>query len=168
MDDARRPEPVTYRPVGFVRSPFQDLAGMPLQSVAADDVRGEIVIYDEFAAGLADLDGFSHVFVVSHLHRAVPGGLRVMPFLDDSERGVFATRSPRHPNPIGLSVMRLVSASGAVLQVTGVDLVDATPVLDLKPYVPQFDAIAAERTGWLSDAAARVHDVRSDARFRDR
>lgn len=156
---------ISYRPIGIVRSPFTDLAGMPLQSVAAGDVRGRIEVREELAAGLADLDGFSHLHVVTHLHRGAPGGLTVVPFLDDTRRGVFATRSPRHPNPIGLSVVRLITVEGSTLHVTGVDLVDGTPVLDIKPYVPEFDAIVAERTGWLHDAAARVHRVRADARF---
>ena len=154
-------EPVTYTPIGVVRSPFTEAQGMPLQSVAAGDVHGRIELLPSLAAGLDDLDGFSHLHVVTHLHRSAPGGLVVKPFLDDQRRGVFATRSPRHPNPIGLSVVRLLAVRGAVLEVSGLDLLDGTPVLDIKPYVPAFDAIAAERTGWLEAAAARVHEVRA-------
>jgi tRNA (Thr-GGU) A37 N-methylase len=95
----------------------------------------------------------------------VRGRIEVLPFLDDTPRGVFATRSPRHPNPIGLSVVRLIAVEGATLEIAGVDLVDGTPVLDVKPYVPRFDVVDAERTGWLEGAAERVHDVRADARF---
>lgn len=156
---------ISYEPIGLVRSPFTNLAGMPLQSVAAADVRGRIELFPQFAEGAADLQDFSHVHVIAHLHRGAPGGLTVMPFLDERPRGVFATRSPRHPNPIGLSVLRLLSVDGGTLEVSGLDLLDQTPVLDVKPYVPEFDAIAAERTGWLADAAKRVHDTRADARF---
>jgi tRNA-Thr(GGU) m(6)t(6)A37 methyltransferase TsaA len=156
---------IRYEPIGVVRSPFRELEGMPLQPVAAADVRGQIEIYEPFVAGLADLDGFSHIYVLAHMHRARTGGLSVVPFLDDTARGVFATRSPRHPNPIGLSVVRLLGVNGAVLELAGVDLLDGTPVLDLKPYVPEFDAVAAERTGWLAAAAERVHSVRADRRF---
>jgi tRNA (adenine37-N6)-methyltransferase len=163
LDDS--PPTVAYEPIGVVRSPFTDLDGMPLQSVAAADVHGQIEVYERFTPGLADLDGFSHVHVVAHMHRGAPGGLRVVPFLDDTTRGVFATRSPRHPNAIGLSVVRLLAVDGGTLQVAGLDLIDATPVLDIKPYVPEFDAIEAERTGWLCNAAARVHRVRADGRF---
>jgi tRNA-Thr(GGU) m(6)t(6)A37 methyltransferase TsaA len=138
---------------------------MPLQSVAAPDALGKIEVDPAFAEGLADLDGFSHIHVVSHLHRGAPGGLAVMPFLDDTRRGVFATRSPRHPNPIGLSVVRLLAVRGATLDIAGVDLIDGTPVLDIKPYVPVFDAVEAERTGWLERGAPKVHEVRADARF---
>jgi tRNA (adenine37-N6)-methyltransferase len=106
-----------------------------------------------------------NLHVVTHLHRGTPGGLTVVPFLDDTARGAFATRSPWHPNPIGLSVVRLLVVSEMTLEISGLDLLDRTPMLDIKPYVPEFDAIAAERTGWLQDVAVRVHQTRSDARF---
>jgi tRNA-Thr(GGU) m(6)t(6)A37 methyltransferase TsaA len=163
-----QPEPlaeICYRPVGVVRSPFTDLKGMPLQSVAAAEVRGQIEICPEFVPGLRDLDGFSHLHIVTHLHRGAPGGLEVVPFLDDTVRGVFATRSPRHPNPIGLSVVRLLAVAGGTLEVSGLDLLDRTPVLDIKPYVPAFDSLAAERTGWLQEKTERVHHVKADGRF---
>jgi len=158
---------VTYEPVGVIRSPFTAFEGMPLQSVAGAEVEAQIEMEPRLEPGLLDLDGFSHLFVIAHLHRGRPGGLRVVPFLDDTERGIFATRSPRHPNPIGLSVVRLLAVRGATLDIAGVDLIDGTPVLDIKPYVPAFDAVAAERTGWLERGAPRVHEVRADARFDD-
>ena len=135
---------------------------MPLQSVAAEAVRGRVEIDPRFAAGLKDLDGFSHLHLITHLHRGAPGGLTAVPFLDDTPRGIFATRSPRHPNPIGLSVVRLHAITGVTLEITGVDLLDGTPVLDIKPYVPTFDAVAADRTGWLADVADRVHQISAD------
>ncbi len=137
---------------------------MPLQSVAAAEVDGRIEIDPAYAPGLRDLDCFSHLHLICHLHRAVPGDLELVPYLDDAVRGVFATRSPRHPNPIGLSVVRLRAIAGATLHVSGIDLLDGTPVLDIKPYVPAFDSFAAERTGWLERGAARVHDVRAEER----
>jgi tRNA-Thr(GGU) m(6)t(6)A37 methyltransferase TsaA len=165
MDPGEPSEAICYHPVGVVRSPYTRLEGMPLQSVAGHEVRGQIEIRSDLAPGLKDLDGFSHLHVVAHLHRGAPGGLEVVPFLDDTVRGIFATRSPRHPNPIGLSVVRLLSVSGPVLEIAGLDLLDGTPVLDIKPYVPKFDSFAAERTGWLQKAAERVHQVRADGRF---
>jgi tRNA-Thr(GGU) m(6)t(6)A37 methyltransferase TsaA len=156
---------VTYRPIGIVRSPFTQAEGTPLQSVAAADVEGTIEIDPELADGLHDVDGFSHLHVVAHLHRGEPGGLMVTPFLDDVARGVFATRSPRHPNPIGLSVVRLLRVDGTTLHVSGLDLLDGTPVLDLKPYVPAFDSVLVERIGWFEGRADRVHDIRADGRF---
>jgi tRNA (adenine37-N6)-methyltransferase len=155
---------VSYEPIGIVRSPFTERRGMPLQSVAAAEVRGRVELAPRYAPGVRDLDGFSHLHLICHLHRAVPGELEVIPYLDDTVRGVFATRSPRHPNPIGLSVVRLTGVEGAVLHVAGLDLLDGTPVLDIKPYVPAFDAVDAERTGWLERGARRVHEVRADER----
>jgi tRNA (adenine37-N6)-methyltransferase len=156
---------ISYQPVGIVRSPFRRLEGMPLQSVAAAEVRAQVEIRSELQAGLRDLDGFSHIHLITHLHRGAPGGLEVVPFLDDTARGIFATRSPRHPNPIGISVVRLLAVAGSNLEIAGVDLLDGTPVLDIKPYVPTFDTVAAERVGWLEQAAERVHRVRADRRF---
>ena len=167
MDEPEAPAMITYRAIGVVRSPFTSVDGMPLQSVAARDVRGRIEIYAQFAAGLNDLDGFSHLHLLTHLHRGSKGRLIVMPFLDDTPRGVFATRSPRHPNPIGLSVVRLVAVAGTTLEISGVDLVDLTPVLDIKPYVPEFDAVEAERAGWFDTVVGRVHHTRSDARVEE-
>jgi tRNA-Thr(GGU) m(6)t(6)A37 methyltransferase TsaA len=167
VDPTAAPETIAYEVIGVIRSPWTTFEGMPLQSVAAPDVHGQIEIHPSFVPGLADLQDFSHLHVVAHLHRGAPGGLTVVPFLDDTPRGIFATRSPRHPNPIGLSVVRLLAVRGATLEIVGVDLIDGTPVLDIKPYVPAFDTVAAERTGWLERAAQRVHEVRADARFDD-
>lgn len=156
---------ITYRPVGVVRSPFTRIEGMPLQSVAADEIPARVEIRAELQPGLRDLDGFSHLHLITHLHRGAPGELEVIPFLDDTVRGIFATRSPRHPNPIGISIVRLLAVNGSVLEISGVDLLDGTPVLDIKPYVPRFDSLAAERVGWLERAAERVHHVKADHRF---
>jgi tRNA (adenine37-N6)-methyltransferase len=156
---------ITYRPVGIVRSPFRSLEGMPLQSVAAAQVRASIEIRAALQPGLRDLDGFSHLHLITHLHRGAPGGLEVVPLLDDTARGIFATRSPRHPNPIGLSIVRLLAVAGSTLEISGVDLLDGTPVLDIKPYVPTFDSAAAERIGWLERAAERVYHVKADRRI---
>jgi tRNA-Thr(GGU) m(6)t(6)A37 methyltransferase TsaA len=156
----------TLEGIGVVRSPFHECEGMPLQAVAAQEVEGTVELAPRFAPGLRDLEGFSHVHLVTWLHRAPRDGrLEVIPFLDEVARGVFATRSPRRPNPIGLSVVRLLAVEGARLSIRGVDLLDGTPVLDLKPYVPGFDCIAAERVGWLEARAADVHVRRADGRL---
>ena len=165
MDPNAHLEAITYRPVGVVRSPFTRFDGMPLQSVAAKETSGRVEVRAELQPGLRDLDGFSHLHLITHLHRGRPGELEVVPFLDDTVRGIFATRSPRHPNPIGISIVRLVAVTGSTLEILGVDLLDGTPVLDIKPYVPMFDCVAAERTGWLERSAERVHDVKADPRF---
>lgn len=136
---------------------------MPIQPSRARGVRGAVVVFPEFAEGLADLDGFSHIILLTHLHRAKPYRLRVVPFLDTVERGLFATRAPSRPNPIGLSVVRLLKVDGNRLEVEDVDLLDETPVLDIKPYVPDFDRSVDIRLGWLEEARRRAG--RSDARF---
>ena len=152
-----------FRPIGVVRTPFESPEGMPIQPSRAGGARGRVVVDPEYAPGLADLDGFSHVILLCHLHRARPHRLRVVPFLDDEERGLFATRSPSRPNPIGLSVVRLVAVEGAELTVEGVDLLDGTPLLDLKPWIGEVDPDDEVRLGWLE--AARGRAAMSDGRF---
>jgi tRNA-Thr(GGU) m(6)t(6)A37 methyltransferase TsaA len=159
-------EAVTFRPIGIVRTPFATHEGMPIQTVAARGVRGRIELDPAFAAGLADLEGFSHLHLITHLHRTGPPSLRVTPYLDTGERGVFATRSPRRPNAIGLSLVRLVRVDGTVIEVEELDLLDGTPLLDIKPYVPPFDDRADARYGWFEQRAQNVHSVRADSRFR--
>ncbi len=154
-----------YRPIGFVRSAWTSLAGMPLQPAADASGVAELRLDEEYTDALDDLDGFSHVWVVSHLHRVGGWEPHVLPFLDERERGVLATRSPRHPNPIGLSLAQITSIEAPVVRVTGIDLLDGTPILDLKPYVPLFDAVPEARPGWFAGRAELIDTVRSDDRF---
>jgi tRNA (adenine37-N6)-methyltransferase len=160
-----RPELVTYTPIGVVRSPYAGLDGMPLQTVAAGEVEASVELEPRVHGALRDLDGFSHLWLVTHLHRVDGWTAEVVPFLDTEPRGVLATRSPRHPNPIGLSLVRLLAVERGVLRIRGIDLLDGTPVLDVKPFVPEFDACDDVRAGWFDAAAARVHTVRSDDRY---
>ena len=160
------PGAVTYEPIGVVRSPYTTLDGMPLQTVASPEVEATVALHERVHGALRDLDGFSHVWLIVHLHRVDGWAPEVVPFLDDDRpRGVLATRSPRHPNPIGLSLVELVSVDAGALRIRGVDLLDGTPVLDVKPYVPLFDAREDVRTGWFAAAADRVRTLRSDARY---
>jgi tRNA-Thr(GGU) m(6)t(6)A37 methyltransferase TsaA len=154
-----------YRPIGVIHSPFHDTVDVPIQPAAAEGVRGTIEIRPELAAGLRDLEGFSHVILLYHFHRITRTRLVVTPFLDNQPRGVFSTRAPSRPNPIGLSVVRLLGVEGNLLQIENVDVVDGTPLLDIKPYVPEFDHQPAERVGWLAAARGQVKDKRSDGRF---
>ncbi len=128
-------------------------------------MEGHIEIYPQFRQGLRDLDGFSHIYVLSHLHAHSGYSLMVTPFLDTKARGLFATRAPKRPNPIGLSVLRLKEVTEEGLSVLGVDLLDGTPVLDIKPYVPEFDANEKCRKGWLEGRAERAGAHKSDGRF---
>lgn len=159
-------ETITYTPIGVVRSPFTELAGMPLQSVAATDVLATVEVFPEYQAGLRDLDGFSHLILLCHLHLMHGHTLEVMSFLDTVSHGVFATRAPRRPNPIGLSVVRLLRVEGGTLHLTEVDLVDGTPVLDIKPYIPTFDSRDTTAIGWYTDKVGNVQTTRADDRFR--
>jgi tRNA (adenine37-N6)-methyltransferase len=159
--------PIAYTPIGVVRSPYSKLDGMPLQTVAAPEVEARVELEPAVHGALRDLDGFSHVWLIVHLHTVDGWTPEVVPFLDTVKRGVLATRSPRHPNPIGLSLVELAAVEDGVLHVRGIDLLDGTPVLDVKPYVPLFDARdpGTVRTGWFGAAAERVHTTRSDARY---
>ena len=164
--DNRTVEPVVYRPIGYVASPHSDLDGMPLQPIA--DTKGEstIEVSATHRGCLADLDGFSHVWVVAHLHETIGWEATVPAFLDDEPHGTFATRSPRRPNPIGLSLTRVVTMKPSAVVVEGLDLLDGTPVLDLKPFVPLFDTPAGDvRSGWFELRADRVFTRTSDDRF---
>lgn len=159
-------EGIRFSPIGIVRTPFKEPAGMPIQPAGAGGVMGTAEVDEQYAAGLADLDGFSHIFLLYPFHRSRGYDLRVVPFMDDRPRGVFATRAPRRPNPIGLSLVELVGIEGRILHIRNPDLLDGTPLLDIKPYVPEFEAQIEIRTGWLETARKGVADCRSDGRFR--
>ncbi|MEW5773668.1 MAG: tRNA (N6-threonylcarbamoyladenosine(37)-N6)-methyltransferase TrmO [Thermodesulfobacteriota bacterium] len=161
-------EPVVFTPIGLVRSPFQKVEDMPLQSAGALEVLGSAELLPEYAPALADLDGFSHLILLYCFHRAKPYAPQVTPFLDTTPRGLFATRAPSRPNPIGFSVVELLAVEGHVLRLRGVDILDNTPLLDLKPWVPAFDVpLQGEvRAGWLARCAKRAADARSDDRFK--
>jgi tRNA-Thr(GGU) m(6)t(6)A37 methyltransferase TsaA len=156
---------LVFQPIGVIHSPFQSIENMPIQSVGAAGIRGEVELFAEFAAGLKDLDGFSHIILLYHFHRAAEPRLIVTPFLDSEPRGVFATRAPSRPNAIGLSVVKLLSVEGNLLQIENVDILDGTPLLDIKPYAPEIDHHEVQRTGWLASARGKVQDKRSDGRF---
>jgi tRNA-Thr(GGU) m(6)t(6)A37 methyltransferase TsaA len=156
---------VTFNPIGVIHTPFMEIRGMPLQAIAAADIRGTIELAPAYAEGLQDLEAFSHLIVLFHLHGVQGASLRVTPYLDDQQRGIFATRSPKRPNPIGFSVVKLVEVRGTTLVIMGVDMLDGTPLLDLKPYVPAFDSHQTDRIGWFADRIERVHSVRADERF---
>ena len=157
---------ITYQPIGTVHTPFQDIRGMPIQPSGASGIRGIIEIDSDFVLGLKDLEGFSHIILLYHFHQVRESKLLVIPFMDTQQRGIFATRAPKRPNPIGLSVVKLLSIDGNVLHVENLDILDGTPLLDIKPYVPEFDQHPANRVGWLEQARGMVVNKRSDARFR--
>jgi len=156
---------IKYRPIGIIRSPFKEIEGMPIQPSGAEGTAGTVELDAEYSAGLKDLGGFSHIILIYHFNLSEGYSLELKPFLDDEPRGVFATRAPRRPNAIGLSVVKLVKVEGSILHVENVDVVDGTPLLDIKPYVSAFDAVDEERTGWLSERAVDARKKKSDERF---
>ena len=160
------PQTICYRPIGVLHTPFADSEGAPIQPAGARGVEGEAVIDPAYAEGLKDLEGFSHLILIYHCHRSGPCRLVVTPFLDGRPHGLFATRAPARPNPIGLSVVRLVGVEDRRLHLKDVDMLDGTPLLDLKPYVPEFDQpFGPVRTGWLAERAAEAARRRGDRRF---
>lgn len=158
-------ESIIYRPIGVIRSPFKEPRGTPIQPPAAADVEGTVEVFPEYVEGLKDLDGFSHIILLYHFHLSKKSPLRVKPYMDDEAHGVFAMRGPSRPNPIGLSIVRLKEVEGPLLRVRDLDIVDGTPVLDIKPYVPQFDARDAERIGWLGGQVHKLPRTQDDGRF---
>lgn len=158
-------ETVTYRPIGVVHSPFTRIEEMPIQPGGRAAAPGMIEVLPEFEEGLADLEGFSHIILLVHFHRVAAVRLTVTPFLDEETHGIFATRAPVRPNPIGLSVVRLACREGTTLHIANLDMLDGTPVLDIKPYLPEFDAAPHARTGWLEGARESVWEKRADGRF---
>ena len=156
---------IEYQSIGVVHSPFATIEGMPIQPSRARGTRGTVEVSPDYEAALKDLDGFSHIILLYHFHKVEGHQLKVVPFLDVKERGLFATRAPRRPNPIGLSVVRLERIQGNQLSILDVDVLDGTPLLDIKPYVPEFDERKDVRIGWLAEARKRKREAVSDSRF---
>jgi tRNA-Thr(GGU) m(6)t(6)A37 methyltransferase TsaA len=154
-----------FKPIGVVHSPFKETEGAPIQPSAGQGVKGTVELNPELAPGLKDLEGFSHIILIYQFHLSKGYELEVVPFLDDTPRGVFATRAPRRPNPIGLSIVRLTSVSGNILSIEDVDIVDGTPLLDVKPFVPAFDHRQTECVGWVAGKESVVPCTTADNRF---
>jgi len=148
---------IEYQPIGIIHSPFKEPRGAPIQPSRAKGAAGTVEVFQEYEEGLCDLEGFSHIILLCHLHRTRGYRLKVVPFLDTELRGLFATRAPSRPNPIGLSVVELAGIEGTTLAVRGLDLLEGTPVLDIKPYVGDFDDLTDTRAGWLDHARRRTN-----------
>lgn len=155
----------TYHQIGVINSPHKETDGMPIQPGSAKGIRGEIELFPEYSDGLKDLDGFSHIIVIYDFHKSTGFSLQLHPFLDDKVHGVFATRAPQRPNAIGISVLRLHEIHGNKLYVENIDILDKTPLLDIKPYVSVFDAVDQEKLGWLSNNIDETELTMSDERF---
>ena len=140
---------ITIKPIGVIRTPYKKARGMPIQGRFKEGVTGRAEIFPEYSDGLKDLEGFSHIILVYHFDRVREEKLVGRPFLEDAEHGIFAIRSPARPNHLGLSVVKLVSVERQAVVFTEVDILDNTPLLDIKPYVSHFDSREGVRNGWL-------------------
>jgi tRNA-Thr(GGU) m(6)t(6)A37 methyltransferase TsaA len=159
-------EEIVYKPIGIIHTDYHSKDGTPIQpGVAGRESKGFVELFEEYQEGLDSLEQFSHVILLYHFHRSSGYDLRIVPFLDDEKRGVFATRAPRRPNPIGLSVVYLERIVGNILHIAEVDILDGTPLLDLKPYVPRFDHRSEVRVGWLTRRLREKKRFTADGRF---
>ena len=147
---------IVYSPIGIIHSPFKNAHHTPRQASGSGGKAGTVEIYEPYVNGLVDLEGFSHIILICHLHLSISFSLRVVPWADDQQRGLFATRSPSRPNPIGLSVVQLTGIQRNLIGIRGLDLLDGTPVLDIKPYIPELDAPENVRIGWLENIPGSV------------
>ena len=165
MNTEKMQKEIIFNPIGIIHSPFKDREGMPIQPIGAQGVKGQIEIFPEFKDGLKDLDGFSHIILLFNFHLSTDYKLLVKPFMEDTLRGVFATRAPRRPNQIGMSIVKLESVEDNILHISNVDIVDGTPILDIKPYVKRIDCVESEKNGWLEKKVKKFDNRISDDRF---
>ena len=158
---------IEYSPIGIIRTPYTKREGMPIQPSGATGITGTVEVFETFAAGLKDLDDFSHIILLYYFHRSNGYNLKIVPFLDNKPHGIFATRAPNRPNPIGLSIVQLNKIENSILYIKNIDVLDKTPLLDIKPYVPDFDGQTGVRTGWMMDVQKKtVAEKKSDNRFK--
>jgi tRNA (adenine37-N6)-methyltransferase len=158
-------ENIIFQSIGIIHTPFNTLENMPIQNAGANGVKGTIEIFPEFEAGLKDIEGFSHLILLYHLHKVNHSALQVIPFMDTIEHGIFATRSPIRPNPIGMTVVKLLEIKGCMLTIEGTDMLNQTPLLDIKPYLPEVDALNDARIGWFEGKNEKFESYKSDNRF---
>jgi tRNA-Thr(GGU) m(6)t(6)A37 methyltransferase TsaA len=156
---------IKYKPIGIIHSPFKEPKGTPIQPAGANGTNGTVEIFPAYAEGLKDIEGFSHIILLYHFHLSKEPTLLAKPFMDNETHGVFAMRGPSRPNPIGISVVRLVRVEGNMLHIRDVDIVDGTPLLDIKPYIPEFDIRAVERIGWLEENVHKLSTSKDNGRF---
>jgi tRNA-Thr(GGU) m(6)t(6)A37 methyltransferase TsaA len=154
------------RPIGKIFSPFRQIEEMPIQPKGAAGIKGRVRVDEAFQPGLKDLDGFSHIYLIYSFHKATRTALTVVPFMDTQPRGVYATRSPLRPNHIGISIVRLERIEGNLLHVLDIDVLDNTPLLDIKPYMEKFDAVSDSCSGWMQASEKDIAKRRSDDRFK--
>jgi tRNA-Thr(GGU) m(6)t(6)A37 methyltransferase TsaA len=165
MQKGKSMNEIKYKPIGIIHSPFKEPQGTPIQPAGAKGTNGTVEIFLEYAEGLKDIEGFSHIILLYHFHLSKESTLIAKPYMDNETHGVFAMRGPSRPNPIGISVVRLVKVEGNMLHIRDVDIVDGTPLLDVKPYIPEFDIRKVQRIGWLEENVHKLSTSKDNGRF---
>ncbi len=158
-------EIIKYKPIGIIYSPFKEPKGTPIQPTASIGTKGRIEIFDEYLEALKDIEGFSYIILIYHFNLVKNYKPLVKPFMDNNYHGLFATRAPARPNPIGLSIVKLIKREKNIIFVEDIDIVNKTPLLDIKPYVPDFDIRNPEKIGWLEKNIKKLKKVKDDERF---
>ncbi|MFM2292508.1 MAG: hypothetical protein RIS29_2321 [Bacteroidota bacterium] len=154
-------------PIGIIRTPHTDVKNMPIQPIAAEGICGTIEVFPEFAAGLKDIEGFSHITLLYRFHQIKGYELEVVPFMDTEKHGIFSTKAPKRPNAIGLSTVKLIKVEGNILHIEQVDMLDGTPLIDIKPFYPRYDNRENVSIGWLEkNRDLPLEKLRSDERFK--
>jgi tRNA-Thr(GGU) m(6)t(6)A37 methyltransferase TsaA len=157
---------IKYSPIGVIHSQFKTPKGTPIQPAGAEGINGSVELFPQYAEGLLDVEGFSHIILIYHFHLSGEFTLTAKPYMDTESHGVFAMRGPSRPNSIGISVVRLVKVEDNILHIQDVDIVDGTPLLDIKPYVPEFDIRGVESIGWLEKKVHKLSESKDDGRFK--
>jgi len=155
-----------YKPIGIIHSPFKTIEGVPIQPAGAKGLIGEVKVEKKYSSGLISLAEFSHIILIYHFHLSGKFKLKVIPFMDNKEHGVFATRAPNRPNPIGISVVKVKMINKNIIWVENIDVIDGTPLLDIKPYISRFDNVSEEKNGWYSRSKSDISKKRADSRFK--
>jgi tRNA (adenine37-N6)-methyltransferase len=156
---------IKIQTIGIIRTPFLEASGTPIQAAYGKDIEGRVLLNEAYAAALDDIEGFERLWLIYWMDRVGQFKPRVVPYRDTREHGLFATRSPSRPNPIGMSVVCLLRREGSVLHIAGIDILDGTPLLDIKPYIPEFDAHPVSKAGWLDIPG--VDRRKADNRFHE-
>jgi tRNA (adenine37-N6)-methyltransferase len=159
---------IHINPIGIIHTPFSIVENMPIQPIAAEGIKGHIELYPEYTKGLKDLDGFSHITLVYQFHKISSYDLEVTPFMDTEKRGIFATKAPKRPNAIGLSTVKLLGIEGNIIHIEQVDMLDGTPLIDIKPFYPRYDNRENVSIGWLEkNKNLPLEKLRADNRFKE-
>jgi tRNA-Thr(GGU) m(6)t(6)A37 methyltransferase TsaA len=162
-------EPIIINPIGVIRTPHTDVKNMPIQPIAAEGIKGYIDILPEYTEGLKDLEGFSHITLLYHFHKIKGFELQVIPFMDTETHGIFSCKAPKRPNAIGLSTVRLIAIEKNIIYIEQVDMLDGTPLIDIKPFYPRYDNRTNVIIGWLEkNKDLPLDKLRSDERFKEK